>query len=78
MNSPQLGLRIAGTIFGLVCLAHLVRLFLPFSVMVGSHAVPVWLSAAGFIVTGLLAFWLWTLSLPAAAPGTEPPPPAKP
>jgi hypothetical protein len=65
-------------IFGLVCLAHLVRLFLPFSVMVGSHAVPVWLSAAGFIVTGLLAFWLWMLSLPTAAqPAAEAPPPAR-
>jgi hypothetical protein len=71
MNSPQFGLRVAGTIFGLVCLAHLVRLFIQFPVMIGSHPVPVWMNGVAGIVTGLLAFWLWRLSLPAGAP--EPP-----
>jgi len=73
MNSPQLGLRVAGTIFGLVCLAHLVRLFVRFQVMLGGHPVPVWMNAIGFIVTGLLAFWLWRLSLPADAPANQAP-----
>ncbi len=70
MNSPQLGLRVAGTIFGLVSLGHLVRLLKQFSIMVGHHAVPLWLSGVGLFVTGLLCFWLWKLSLPAkpAAP----------
>jgi len=62
MNSPQCGLRAAGTIFGLICLAHLARVLLGFQVMVGSHPIPMWLSGAGLVVTGLLAFWLWRLS----------------
>ena len=71
MNSPQLGLRVAGAIFGLVCLAHLVRLFIHFQVMVGSHPVPLWMNGGACVVTGLLAFWLWRLSVPAGSP--EPP-----
>ncbi len=75
MNSIQCGLRAAGTIFGLVALAHLVRLLRGFQVMVGSHPVPMWLSDAGFVVAGLLAFWLWRLSFAAAAPAAGTPPP---
>ena len=74
MNSPQFGLRVAGTIFGLVCLAHLVRLLLQFQVVLGSHPVPVWMNAVGFVVTGALAFWLWRLSVPAGTPAATPPP----
>lgn len=73
MNSPALGLRVASAIFGLVCLAHLVRFLKPFQVMVGSHAIPLWLSGAGILVTGALCVWLWLLSVPA-----KPTPPAAP
>jgi len=63
---------VAGTIFGLICLAHLGRLLLRFHVAIGSHAVPLWLNAVGLIITGLLCAWLWKLSLPAkpAAPSS--------
>jgi hypothetical protein len=76
MNTPQLGLRVAGTIFGLACLAQLMRLVLRFQVMVGSHPVPLWLSGIAFILTGLLAYWLWNLSVP-AKPVAPPTPPVK-
>ncbi len=65
MNSPPFGLRVAGTIFGLVCLAHLVRLVLRFQLMLGSYAVPLWMNGVAFVITGLLAFWLWHLSMSA-------------
>ena len=65
MNSPQFGLRVAGTIFGLVCLGHLVRLLNHTSVTVGSYSVPLWLSGLGLVATGLLCFWLWRLSVSA-------------
>lgn len=74
MNSPQCGLRVAGTIFGLMCLAHLMRIVMRFQVMLGSHPIPLWLNGVGFIVTGLLAFWLWRLSLSAGTPAAAPPP----
>ena len=79
MNSPQFGLRVAGTIFGLVCLAQLMRLLLRFQLILGSHPVPLWLNGVAFVFTGLLAIWLWNLSVPAkpAAPATPQTPPAK-
>jgi hypothetical protein len=73
MNSPQCGLRVAGTLFGLVCLAHLVRLLLRFQLLLGSHPVPVWMNGVAMVVTGLLAIWLWRLSLPAGKPASPPP-----
>jgi hypothetical protein len=76
MNSPACGLRLASIIAGLVSLAHLVRLFLGFQVLIGSHPIPVWLSGVGFIVMAALSFWLWKLSLAALSP--EPPKPASP
>ena len=75
MNSPQCGLRVAGTLFGLMCLAHLARIVIGFQVLLGSHPVPLWLNGVGCIVTGVLAFWLWRLSLPTGAPAATPPPP---
>ena len=78
MNSPQVGLRVASIIFGLACLAQLVRLLIRFQIMLGSHPVPLWLNGIAFIVTGSLAFWLWKLSACAqpAAPAAPPSPPA--
>jgi hypothetical protein len=63
MNSQALGLRVAGTIFGLMCLVHLYRLLLsPFTVQVGSHQMPVMGSLIIAIVAGLLSIWMWRLS----------------
>jgi hypothetical protein len=76
MNSPQFGLRVAGTIFGLASVAHLVRLLLGFQVLLGSHPLPAWTSIGGFVVTGLLAFWLWRLSFAPAAPAAGAAPPS--
>ena len=50
MNSPVCGLRVASIIAGFGCLAHLVRLFLGFQVLIGNHPIPVWLSGAGVVV----------------------------
>jgi len=63
MNSPQCGLRVAGTLFGLVSLAQLLRLLFGVQVVVeGKYPVPLWPSGVAFAVTGLLAFWLWRLA----------------
>ncbi|MBI2497222.1 MAG: hypothetical protein HYV75_04635 [Opitutae bacterium] len=78
MNSPQCGLRVAGAIFGLVSLAQLLRLLFGVQVVVaGKYPVPLWPSGVACVVAGLLAFWLWRLSLSAGTPATTPPPPVR-
>lgn len=75
MNSPQCGLRVAGTLFGLVSLAQLLRLLFGVQVVVeGKYPVPLWPSGVAFVVTGLLAIWLWRLARAAGAPAATPPP----
>ena len=54
MNSPQFALKLASAIFGLVSLAHLLRLLTGISVKIGSYDVALWTSAAGLVLAGLL------------------------
>ena len=71
MNSPVFGLRLVSVFAALGCVAHLVRLFLGFQILIGSHPVPVAASGAAIVLLGLVSFWFWKLSL--AAKPAEPP-----
>ena len=62
MNSQQTGLRIASVIFGLVTLAHVVRLFRHAKISVATHVIPMEVSWIGIIVFGALCIWMWRLS----------------
>jgi len=62
MNSQIIGLRVASIVFGLVCLAQLLRLLTRVEVVVAGHAVPLWPNAVAFVVTGALSLWMWRLS----------------
>jgi len=62
MKSKIIGLRIAGTIFGIVALLHLLRLVTDVSVVIAGNSLPIWLNVVGFIATCFLCFWLWSLS----------------
>ncbi len=63
MNSQILGLRVSGTIFGLVALAQLVRLVAQLGISIAGFQVPLWLSVIGFVLAGALSYWMWRLSL---------------
>src|SRR5439155_10131750 len=52
MTSQNLGLRIAGALFALVALGHLLRLLLRAEVLIAGWSVPHWVSVLGFFVTG--------------------------
>jgi len=65
MKSQILGLRVAGSIFGLMCLAQLLRLATQVQVFIGGHQIPLWPSAVGVVIAGGLSLWLWKLSRPA-------------
>lgn len=50
---------IAAVIFAIVCVAHVLRLCLGWSVLVNGVALPLWGSGVGAVVSGALAFLLW-------------------
>ena len=63
--TPQiLALRVAGTVFGLMCLAQLARLvvFSGVTVVVADHHLPLWPSALAGIVLAALSVWMWKVS----------------
>ena len=62
MNSRILGLRVAGTIFGLMCLAQLLRLVTRTELLVAGHELPLWASALALVILAGLSLWLWKLS----------------
>ena len=62
MNSQTLGLRVAGIIFAIFALGHLLRLIKQAEVLVAGHQIPMWTSVVALIVAGGLSLWLWRLS----------------
>ena len=62
MNSQVLGLRVAGTVFGLMCLAQLLRLVTRAEVLVAGYEMPLWPSVLALVIAGGLSVWLWKLS----------------
>ena len=50
---------IAVALFGLIAVAHLVRLFTAWEITFNGVVVPVWISVPGLIVAGGLALMVW-------------------
>ena len=59
MKNKTFALKIAGTIFGLVAILHLLRLITDVSVEIGGWLLPMWVNMLGLMVTIVLCFWLW-------------------
>jgi hypothetical protein len=62
MKSQIFGLRVAGTVFALVCLGHLLRIITQTDVLIAGRQIPVWVNAVGVVVAGGLSLWMWKLS----------------
>jgi hypothetical protein len=62
MKSQILGLRVAGTIFGLMTLAQLARLVIRPEILVAGYQLPLWPSALAVVVLGGLSAWMWELA----------------
>ena len=62
MNSQTMGLRVAGTVFGIMSVAQLLRLILQPVVVVAGHTVPLWPSILAFAILAGLCFWLLNLA----------------
>jgi chromate transport protein ChrA len=50
---------LAVLVFALVAVVHVFRLIRGLQIVVGSHTIPLWTSAVGAIVAGLLAIMVW-------------------
>jgi hypothetical protein len=66
MNSPTVGLRVASILFGVLCLAQVLRLVMRPEVLVAGHALPLWPSVLAVVLLGAMSLWLWTLGRHAA------------
>ena len=62
MNSQTMGLRVAGSLFGLMSVVQLLRLILQPVVMVAGHTLPLWPSILAFLILASLCFWLLNLA----------------
>ena len=55
---------IAVSLFGLIALVHLFRLFAGWEVVVSGFVIPVWWSAIGLAIAGGLALMVWREARP--------------
>ncbi len=54
---------VAGIIFTLVAIMHLVRLYYKATVVIANIVIPMWVSVVGFIIPLLLAIWMFMTSM---------------
>ena len=52
---------ISGVLFGVVALAHLLRLIYGWQVQIATEVVPMWVSAIGLVAAGVLCVWAFAL-----------------
>lgn len=62
MATKNLALRIAGFIFLLVSILHLLRIITGIPILIAGWLLPEWINWVGFFTTGFLFAWLWWLS----------------
>jgi len=53
---------VAATVFAIVTFVHAMRLAMGWPMVLGTVALPMWLSWLGIFVAGSLAVWLWNTS----------------
>lgn len=59
MEAKKIALNVAGVIFLLMSIFHLVRFIFKLEVVIGDFTVPVWYSLLGFIIPFLLSLWIF-------------------
>lgn len=62
MDSQRTGLRVAAVILAIFGLAHILRLWKQFDVVIAGHSVPLWINVVAAIVAVGLSIWFWGLS----------------
>ena len=54
-------LTMAGIIFALVALVHLLRLVYRFDVVIAGKSIPLWANVVGLLISGSMSIWMFTL-----------------
>lgn len=62
MNSKNFLLRLAGTIFGVVAVFHLLRVVTGATIVIAGWSIPIWMNVLGFVATAILCGWMWWVS----------------
>lgn len=62
MKDKDFALRIAGIIFGIAAILHLLRIIFDASVLIAGWSMPIWMNWMGFFATAFLCGWLWSVS----------------
>lgn len=52
-------LLVAGIIFTIVALVHLLRIYTHFDLIVAGEAIPIWANMIGFAISIVLAVWMF-------------------
>lgn len=60
--NKNIPLQVAGVIFGLVALAHLLRLIYHSQVVISGHTLPMEVSYIGFVIALGLSIWMFVAS----------------
>ncbi|EKD54321.1 MAG: hypothetical protein ACD_60C00094G0001 [uncultured bacterium] len=53
---------VAGIVFGLVALVHILRLVLKFDVIIAGKPIPMWGSVVGLVISLILMLWMFSAS----------------
>lgn len=61
-SMKQSALVTAGTVFLLVSLVHLARLYFHFTIIIGTVAIPLWINIVGFLISAALSYWMFYAS----------------
>jgi hypothetical protein len=59
MLSKNTALVVAGVFFALVAIIHIIRLAIGMQITAGGREIPVSASIGGFLITGILAVWMF-------------------
>lgn len=62
MITKNFALRIAGLIFGIVCILHILRLLISLPVYLGNWFLPYWINIMGALTTALLSIFFFSVS----------------
>jgi hypothetical protein len=62
VTDQRFGLRVAGLIFAVFCLGHVLRIIAQADVIIAGYRIPMWPSYVAIVVGGSLSVWLLSLS----------------